>query len=246
MEEIMNLGGDEPDLQLLSNSFPAGTPRVEKRDGHYLLILESEESRDDEAVIADGANVLNTMIGIMLTDGPSFDRPRIKGMTKQNADGSLRHYVNVSVTMKARASMSAEFRLIGPDGKEIEKEKEKGPTDEQQVFQLARDNEPFRRALVNYAQEHTFPNLYKVLEAMEDGNGGEHGLIAKDFVSGKDIKNFKQTAQKDRHGALRNVVQEPKMTLQEAHEMFRKLFKCWIEDLRKGTIREGQEQRGNC
>lgn len=92
----MNLGDDDPDLQLLSNSFPTGTPRVEKRDGHYLLILESDEPRDDEAVLADGTNVLHQMVGIMLKDGPNFHRPRIRGMTKQNAD---EHYcMNVETT----------------------------------------------------------------------------------------------------------------------------------------------------
>jgi len=123
MEEMMNLSGDEPDLQQLARSFPTGTPRVEKRDGHYLLILESDESRDDEAVIADGTNVLHQMVGIMLKDGPNFHRPRIRGMTKQNADGSLSHYVNMSVKMEARSSMTLNVRLIGPDGKEIEREK---------------------------------------------------------------------------------------------------------------------------
>jgi hypothetical protein len=138
---------------------------LEKRDGHYLLILESDKSRDDEAVIAEGGNVLRQMVGIMLKDRPNFNRPRIRGMTKQNADGSLSHHVNVIVKMEARSSMAAEFRLIGPDGKEIEREK--GPTEDQLVFQLARNNEPFRRALVIYAQEHNWINLYKVLEAME-------------------------------------------------------------------------------
>jgi hypothetical protein len=85
MEEM--IGGDDMDLKLLSRSFPTRTPRVEKRDQHYLLILESEESRDDAAVIADGTDVLALMVAIMLTDGADFRRPRIQDMTKQNADG---------------------------------------------------------------------------------------------------------------------------------------------------------------
>jgi hypothetical protein len=241
MEEMMNLGGDEPDLQQLARSFPTDTPRVEKRDGHYLLILESDKSRDDAAIIADGTNVLHQIVGIILKDGPNFHRPRIKGMTKQNADGSLSHYLNVSVKMEARISGILNVRLIGPDGKEIEREKR--PTDEQMVLQLARDNEPFRRAQVIYgALEHDWINLYKVLEAMEDGNGGERGLIAKNFVPGKDIKDFKATAEslpaigmKARHAKLKGVVQEARITLEKTQEMFRKLFQGWIEDLRKSS-----------
>jgi hypothetical protein len=242
MEEMMNLGGDEPDLQLLSNSFPTGTPRVENRDGHYLLILESDEPRDDAAVLADGTKVLARMVGIMLKDRPNFHRPEIKGMTKQNADGSLSHYVNMSVKMEARASMSAEYRLIGPDGKEIEKEKDKGPTDDQIVFQLARDNEPFCRALDIYGSslEHDWINLYKVLDVMREAYGNLAGLKSKNFVPAKDIDDFKATAEslpaiglKARHGKLKGVVQEARITLEKSQEMFRKLFHAWIEDIRK-------------
>ena len=73
---------------------------------------------------------------------------------------------------------------------------DKGPTEDQIALELARNNEPLRRALVIYGSllPHTWINLYKVLEAMEDGNGGERGLIAKNFVPAGDIKNFKPTA----------------------------------------------------
>lgn len=75
-----------------------------------------------------------------------------------NPDGSLSHYVNLSVNMEARTSMSVTLRLIGPDGEEIVGDK--GPTEDQIVLQLARDNEPFRRAQVLYGSlEHTWANL---------------------------------------------------------------------------------------
>jgi hypothetical protein len=238
MEEMMNLGGDEPDLQQLARSFPTDTPRVKKRDEHYLLILESDEPRDDEVVIADGTNVLHQMVGIMLQDGPNFHRPRIRGMTKQNADGSLSHQVNVSVKMEVRISMFVTVRLIGPDGKEIEKDK--GPTHEQIVWQLARDNARFRLAQVVYgALEHTWANLYKVLDVMRLAHGGLNNLKAKNYVPPQDIEHFKATANShaaiglDSRHVLEDGVKEPLMTVPEAQEMFRKLFQGWIEDLRK-------------
>jgi hypothetical protein len=238
MEEMMNLGGDEPDLQQLARSFPTDTPRVEKRDGHYLLILESDKSRDDAAFIADGTNVLHQMVGIILKDGPNFHRPRIRGMTKQNADGSLSHYLNVSVKGEARSSGTVTVRLIGPDGKEIEREKR--PTDEQMVLQLARDNPRFALAQVVYgALEHTWANLYKVLDVMRVAHGGLNNLKAKNYVPPQDIEHFKATANShaaiglDSRHVLEEGVKKPLMTLAEAQEMFRKLFQGWIEDLRK-------------
>jgi hypothetical protein len=77
------------------------------------------------------------------------------------------------------------------------------------------------------------------MEAMEDGNGGEPGLLAKNFVPRKDIKNFKDTANswnaigiEARHASTRKGSSSPKMTLTEAEEMFQKLFQGLILDLK--------------
>ena len=63
------------------------------------------------------------------------------------------------------------------------------------------------------------------MEAMEDGNGGEAGLLAKNFVPRKDIKNFKDTANswnaigiEARHASTRKGSSSPKMTLTEAED----------------------------
>ena len=240
MEELLSLEGDDMDLRLLAQSFPTGpAPRVEKRDERYYLILESQGPREDAAVLSDGTSVLAQMVAIMLKDGSNFRPPRIRGITKKMEDGSLRTFINASVHIKARTAMFVNVRRIGPDGKEIVQNK--GPTEQQIELELARNNEPFRRAYVIYGSlEPDWINLYKVLEAMEDGNGGERGLIAQNFVPGKDIKDFKATAEslpaigmKARHAKLKGVVQEPRITLANAEEMFRKLFQGWIEDLKK-------------
>ena len=76
---------------------------------------------------------------------------------------------------------------------------------------------------------------------MEDGNGGEAGLIAKHFVADGEIKNFKSTANsfralgmEARHGTTASGISKPRMTLQQAEEMFRKLFHCWVKELKDG------------
>jgi hypothetical protein len=64
LEELIDVEGDEMDLRLVSQSFPSKTLRIEKRkvkvDGEerYFLILESETTRKDEDVLADGNRVL--------------------------------------------------------------------------------------------------------------------------------------------------------------------------------------------
>jgi hypothetical protein len=98
LEELLEVEGHDIDLRQLSESFPSKTPRIEKRkiDGHdrYFLILESETARKDEDVLADGNRELAKMTATMLIDGSRFKRPRIKGISKKTADGSLVTYVN--------------------------------------------------------------------------------------------------------------------------------------------------------
>src|SRR5271166_6223568 len=146
MEEMMSLDGDDLDLKLLARSFPTGPARVEKRDEHYLLILESEGPRDDAAVVANGKQVLAQMVGIMLKDGPNFRRPRVRGVSKPNSDGTLTHFINATAHGEIRVSGMVTPRLIGTDGKEIVGNK--GPTEDQVALELARKNKPLRRALL--------------------------------------------------------------------------------------------------
>jgi hypothetical protein len=128
-----------------------------------------------------------------------------------------------------RTAMFVNERLIGPN---VEIVQNKGPTEDQVALELARNNEPLRRAQVIYGSlEQSWMNLYKVLDAMRDGNGGLSGLKAKNFVPAEDIDNFKATANsynaiglESRHGTAEGGIPEAWMTLEEAQEMFRKLF----------------------
>jgi hypothetical protein len=244
VEELIGVEGEDVDLRLLSQSFPSKAPRVEKRkvtvDGEerYFLILESETTRKDEDVLADGKRVLAEMTAIMLGDGSGFKAPRVRGITKKMADGSLITFLNVSVKMELRTSMTVNVRLIGPNGEII---KNDGPTEKQVIYELGRNNEPLRRAWLIYGSlEHTWINLYNVLDAMREAHGDLRSLEAKNYVPTKDIEDFKATAESfpaigllARHGKTKGVIQVARMTLPEAQEMFRKLFEGWIGELKK-------------
>jgi hypothetical protein len=73
-------------------------------------------------------------------------------------------------------------------------------------------------------------------------------LKAKNFVSGNDIENFEATA--DSHNAIGldsgNGITEPGisegwMTLEEAEEMFLKLFERWIKYLKQKGLHRGAD-----
>ena len=176
------------------------------------------------------------MNAIMLAGDPAFRPPRIVGISRKLSNGEFSTTLNVSVQIQSRSAMFPSIRFIGPDGKAIEN---KDPTEDQIPLQLAAKHEPFRRALIIYGTlKHDWINLYKVLDRIRDGHGGLSGLKSKNFVPARDIDNFKETANSPdaigleaaRHGS--GGSSEPKMTLVEAQEMFRKIFQGWIQELR--------------
>jgi hypothetical protein len=144
--------------------------------------------------------------------------------------------VELSAKIEARTSVAIKVRLIGPNGEIVQNE---GPTEDQITYKLARDNEPLRRALVIYGSlEHTWANLYKVLDEIRDGNGGLAGLKAKNFFSSsgnRKLHGHGEQPLRYRIGVMTGRdkgVTEPRMALQEAQEMFRKLLDCWITELK--------------
>jgi hypothetical protein len=79
------------------------------------------------------------------------------------------------------------------------------------------------------------------LTSSGEAHGNLSGLKAKNFVRGRDLENFKATAEsfpaiglKARRGKTKGVIKKLRMTLQEAQEMFRRLFHCWIKELKGG------------
>jgi hypothetical protein len=237
MEEIMRLAGEELDLKLLARAFPTSPVKVEKHGEFYFLFSEADSLRGENDVLTDGSNTLAEMNAIMLAGDPKFRPPRISGISHKLPDGSLGTIIRPKLNIQVRTAMFLDTTLLGGDGKVVEN---KGPTENQVAPQLAAKHEPLRRARIIYGSlNQDWANLYKVLEAIEDGNGGEAGLIAKNFVADGDIKNFKATANsflalglEARHGTTASGITLPRMTLEKAQEMFRKLFHGWIEELK--------------
>jgi len=241
MEKMMRLQGEELDLKQLARSFRKGPVRVEEGEEYYFLLLGSEGQRGDAEVLDAGTKALALMTATMMARDSKFRPPTIHGITKKNADGSLSHIVNLACRMEVRVAMFADLTVLGPDGNVVEND---SPTEGEVALALAANNEHFARALLIYGSlEQNWRNLYKVLDAMREGNGDLAGLRAKNFVPAKNIENFKQTANSwnaidlaARHGTTNNGIPEPKMTLEEAKEMFRKLFQGWIKELKDGGI----------
>ena len=77
-----------------------------------------------------------------------------------------------------------------------------------------------------------------VLEAIEDGNGDEKGLVKKPW-GGSRVKDFKATCNsykaigaEARHASTKQGVDAQKLTLPEARKLIRELLGEWLEELR--------------
>jgi len=91
--------------------------------------------------------------------------------------------------MRGRASAV----VVQADGG-IEESSDSRKSGADEVLEVAAQNEPLQRALYLYGKlDHNWRGLYMILEAIEDGNGGERGLIAKSWAA-QPVKNFKATA----------------------------------------------------
>jgi hypothetical protein len=77
-----------------------------------------------------------------------------------------------------------------------------------------------------------------VLEAAEDGNGGEAALIEKRWVPDGKIKQLKRTANsykairlQARHGSVTQGVPHAEQTLDEARNIIRAILDRWAQEL---------------
>jgi hypothetical protein len=229
-EQLFTLSGENWDLQELAFSFRDGPATVKKIEDVFYLCLEMETGRSEEEIHAAGETTLKQINGIRLARNEGFRPLKICGITRLDPiTGKIETCVKYQGPAELRARGRGTLTVGESDGTE-----NKGPTEDQTALRLAGKCEPLRRTQIFYGslKQHDWVNLYKVLEAMEDGNGGEAGLVAKHFVPHGEIKKFKETAQIYRHGSNAKGTAKPKMTWEQAQAMFRKLFQGWTQELK--------------
>lgn len=107
------------------------------------------------------------------------------------------------------------------------------------ILEAADKNKHLDRALYLFGSlPSDWRGLYMVLEAACDANGGESGLIAKNWVPRGQIKNFKKTANSykaigraARHGSIREGIVPATITLSDAYQMIRKILENWANEI---------------
>ena len=107
------------------------------------------------------------------------------------------------------------------------------------LLAAADKDEYFDRALYLFGVvPHDWRGLSVVLDVGKEGNGKERGLIAKGWVPGSSIVDFRETANsfravghQARHGGVKTGVPHASQSLEEARAMIRTILEKWARDL---------------
>lgn len=235
---LFRLEGQTLDLIDLAELFRTGDRKILSQAGQHYLSLQLPADLGDEAALEVAEDELATITGLGLVLVGNHRPVRVAGVSSIDATtGQIRTIIYASGASSVRACGRG-IAVVTQASGEIEEPSHSRKSDGEEVLEVTAGNESLQRALYLYGKlEHSWRALYMVLEAIEDGNGGESGLIAKSW-GGQPVKNFKATANsykalgaEARHGTTSKGVDEPKLTLTEANELLQRVLRDWIEEL---------------
>jgi hypothetical protein len=215
------LEGRSVDITALTEQFPTTARWIDFGDGRCHLAIDLQfTTADAHAAVAHVEELLSKFNGIAHVIYANHLNVEIDGAScREFADRPPTQIVYLKgIASEARVSM---------------------PSIGDHLFEIAEQNEHFLRAVYLYgALPHDWRGLYMVLEAIEDGNGNQKSLAAKDWVKQGLIKAFRGTANSfrvlgrdARHGKADSSVPSNTLTLQTANSMIRDLLERWAGEL---------------
>lgn len=223
MEEwSIELEGEEKDLRFLSEILRSPDLSVSEEKGAFILRSSSfDPDPNSNDVHKLSTSLLEVLNGAAMLYNRTLEGATVKAVLRIREDGKTERHVRLT-------ALPGQYEITAL------------PRRDDLIecwFSIAQQNEPVARALTLYGSlEHNWRNLYMVLEVMEDDAGGEEGLSEKGWVSAKEIRRFKQTAnafkaidREARHATL--AFQPPKrpMSLREAERLIGTLLMRWLE-----------------
>ena len=187
-------------------------------------------SSEAEVAIEAAEELLSKLNGIAHTQYRNHENVKIGAVASQDVPGGpLNRYILLS-PMHARMRVGTPTITVG-DAVPPVPQKLIGDL----LLEAADRDKDFDRAIYFYGcLPQDWRGLYMVLEAVEDGNGGEANLINRQWVANGAIKKFKATANSfkalrmhARHGSLKTGISAPTQTIEEARVMIRMLVESW-------------------
>jgi hypothetical protein len=247
MKQMFELSGEEMDLDTHAKLFTKDAATVKKHgECYWLEVPLPEPGLSDADALAVAQERLARMNGIALMFHEYHHPPRVKGITTEDPKtGQLLTRVwggNASGRIIVTGSANAHAVQTSGDV-EVPSGTEPSSTVGEDTLRVAHTNELLERALYLYgAAGYDWRGLHMVLDAIEEGNGGDKGLKKAKFANPYEKKirlftctanNFNKLGLDARHA--RKDWDEPKeeMTVSEAQELFRNLLSVWVEEIKK-------------
>jgi hypothetical protein len=239
-ERLFRLEGEALDLTDLAESFSTGDRKIAVYDGTFCLSLPMPSDINGEDARSRAEDELSLMTGMAFVLFENHHPVRISGeCVLDPITGKLRtsYSIEGSVSMRIRSRSVMTFvRADGTTSDPIENPQSNCGA----ILGLTAANDSLQRALFLYGKlAHSWRGLYMIVEAVEDGNGGEHGLTGK-LWGDNEVKRFKATANsynalgaEARHGTVSKSVATASIDLPAAKRMVHRLLKSWIEELRR-------------
>jgi hypothetical protein len=223
---LIKLNGQPPDLRALASVSGVNWAVVKEEGGYYLTspLFDSVPDTGDAYTVAQQLlPLMNGAAGIYI---PNFEPVQLDGSAKRlNEDGTSTQNIRIqTATARIRCVVSPVALNESPN---IDS-----------WMALARMDRDVRKAMALYGGlEHSWRNLYMVLEVMEDCYGGEKGLFAASWAPDEaGIKLFKRTANnwqalgsEARHGTEQWEPPPKPMSLQDARELIRRTLLAWVQ-----------------
>jgi len=230
------LDGDNFDVRTVQELFSEEASIRMLDDGcHHLQIKLPFPSSDAQAAQATAEELLCKLNGIAQILHGNHRNLRITGVSWQETLDGARTSIIMLAGIETRARLG--FPTIGNGSHPTAAASHDSMGD--RFLNSADKDEHFERALYLYGGLiQDWRGLFMVVEAAEDGNGGETGLIKKLWVPDRQIKAFKATANSfkaiglhARHGSVSLGVPRPEQTFDEARTMVRTILECWGKEL---------------
>jgi hypothetical protein len=240
MERTFKLTGDGFDLDILRDNFRSARATVEKiEDQYYLRVAAELWTGGDDIDWTAAEDELSQINGIAKLLQPTFRTVSLAGFSERDpVTGAMITRLRARLAAEGRAKVGITIRLVDTiTGKTLPGD---STTEGEKLLSLCDKHEHLARALLIYgALPHEWRELSMFVDAIEDHHGGERELKKMDYCP-PELDHFTTTANSwkaiklaARHGRTTQGVGEPRITLNEAKEVIRKLMEGWIEHLRR-------------
>jgi len=225
-QTLVKLEGQQDDLRALV-TLSSDAWSVIEENGAYYLCSQGWNAIDD---LTEVNGLAHELIAVLNGAGAvfvnNFEPVRLAGVsTRRRKDGSNDTTV-AAITAKARIRHGPEILA--------------GTPDMAAWIELAGKHVDAQKALTLYGSlEHTWRNLYLILEVVEDNMGGEKAVLASKWCPAPEkLKLFKNTANnwkalgaEARHATEKWEKPSAELSLLEAKAVVRATLQAWLKGL---------------